>query len=381
MTNTTRAPMKVSNMAIEVTSERAVCSRCSTSYSRRKGYFPVSYAVLHKGIGYIPVCKDCIDSMYNTYLSQCAGVEDPAKAAVRQMCRKLDLYWSEKVYAVVEKKNTPRSMMTQYIAKINSLAYVGKCYDDTLSDEGTLWDFCKKPDDPEQEAQLPGSVDETHKGTERVVSEPQAEEDIDIPEDVVRFWGSGYTASMYKELEERKTYYMSKMQNNGNDIDIGAEALIKQICNLEVAISRDAAAGRAIDKNVSTLNTLLGSLNLKPAQKKNDDVEAEISSTPLGVWLYKFENKRPLPEVDEQLKDVNHLKKYIFTWMGHLCKMLGVKNGYTKLYEDEVRRLRVDKPEYDGEDDETVLIDAYSEDPSGDEHENIEQDGGERHDG
>jgi hypothetical protein len=318
--------------------------------------------------------------MYNTYLSQCAGVEDPAKAAVRQMCRKLDLYWSEKVYAVVEKKNTPRSMMTQYIAKINSLSYVGKCYDDTLSDEGTLWDFCKKPDDPELEVQLPSSADETHNSADRVVSEPQAEEDIDIPEDVVRFWGYGYTASMYKELEERKTYYMSKMQSNGNDIDIGAEALIKQICNLEVAISRDAAAGRAIDKNVSTLNTLLGSLNLKPAQKKNDDVEAEISSTPLGVWLYKFENKRPLPEVDEQLKDVNHLKKYIFTWMGHLCKMLGVKNGYTKLYEDEVRRLRVDKPEYDGEDDEAVLIDAYSEDLCN-EHESIEQDGGERHDG
>lgn len=340
-------------MAIEVSSDRAVCSRCSTAYSRRKGYFPVSYAVLHKGIGYIPVCKECIDSMYNSYLSQCSGLEDPAKAAVRQMCRKLDLYWSEKVYDIVSRKNTPRSMMTQYIAKINSVSYVGKSYDDTLSEEGALWSFCNVQEEQKQEEYVapqivPEEIDE------------ETEEDIDIPEEVVKFWGSGYTASMYQELEERRTYYMSKIQSNG-ELDIGAEALIRQICNLEVAISRDGAAGRAIDKNVSTLNTLLGSLNLKPAQRRNDDVEAEISSTPLGVWLYRYENKRPLPEIDDQLKDVNHLKKYIFTWMGHLCKMLGVKNGYTKLYEEEVDRLRVDKPEYDDEDDEDVIIDSYSD--------------------
>ena len=69
-------------MAIEVSSDKAVCTKCGTEYSRRKGYFPVSYALLHKGIGYIPVCKDCIDTMYNTYLSQCNNAED----AVRQVC-------------------------------------------------------------------------------------------------------------------------------------------------------------------------------------------------------------------------------------------------------------------------------------------------------
>ena len=102
-------------------------------------------------------------------------------------------------------------------------------------------------------------------------------------------------------------------------------------------------------------------MNIKPAQRKDDELEAELSSTPLGVWIYRFENKRPLPEIDDQLKDVNRLKKYIFTWMGHLCKMLGVKNGYTKLYDEEIDRLRVEKPEYDGDDDEALMSHAYSE--------------------
>lgn len=85
-----------------------------------------------------------------------------------------------------------------------------------------------------------------------------------------------------------------------------------------------------------------------------------MSSTPLGVWLWRYENKRPLPEIDESLKDVNHIKKYIFTWMGHLCKMVGVKNGYTKLYEEEIERLRVEMPEYDDDEEEDLLINAYS---------------------
>lgn len=127
-------------------------------------------------------------------------------------------------------------------------------------------------------------------------------------------------------------------------------------------INRDRVAGRPIDKSVNSLNTLLGSANLKPAQRKTDaDAENELMNTPLGVWLWRYENKRPLPEIDDDLKDINGIKKYVFTWMGHVSKMLGLKNTYTRLYEQEVERLRVEKPEYEDEDDETLLIDSYSE--------------------
>lgn len=334
-------------MAIEVNSERTICAKCGTAYGRRKGYFPVSYAVLHKGIGYIPVCKDCIDKMYNTYLAQC----NDAKSAVRQMCRKLDLFWSENVYEIVSRKNSPRSMMTQYIAKINSVTYAGKSYDDTLSAEGTLWSFGVRREDGDD------SVPEyTEPVSVRKSDIP--EEDIDIPDEVKAFWGSGYSPEMYQELEQRRQYLMSKFPGDV-ELDIGAEALIRQICALELDINRDRSAGRSVEKSVTALNALLGSANLKPVQKKQDDDEAGLTNTPLGVWLFRYENKRPLPEIDDDLKDVNGLKKYIFIWMGHLCKMLGLKNTYSQLYEEEVDRLRVEMPEYDGEDDESIMIHSF----------------------
>lgn len=330
-------------MELETKTEGVHCYRCGAVFPKRKGYLPVSYGALYKGVGYIPYCRTCIDAMYNNYLDICKD----EKTAARQVCRKLDLYWTEKVFDKAMAKSGLRSVMTQYISTLTGNTFLGKSYDDTLMEENSLWSF---PGGGMQNVFVP---------TAEAEDAEDEEEARKISNDVIAFWGTGYTPSMYLELEQRKKYYMSKLGNS--ELDIGTEILIRQICNLEVSIARDSVAGKPIDKSVNSLNTLLGSLNLKPAQKKEEEIDAGLDTTPMGVWLYRYENKRPLPEIDDNLKDTNHLKKYIFTWMGHLCKMMGIKNGYTKLYEEEVERLKVTKPEYDGDDEEALLSQSYSE--------------------
>ncbi len=325
-------------MPIEVNTDKAVCSRCGRAYGQYKGNFPVSYSFLYKGVGHLPICKSCVEVIYNDYLNRC----NDAKAAVRQVCRKLDLYWDAGAYETVSKKNSNRTIMLQYLQRINSVNYAGKSYDDTLNEENMLWDFDTVRADSDE-------IDSTS-----------------VASDVVAFWGSGYTPGMYAELEQRRAYWMSRFPD-GTELDIGTEAIIRQICSLELDINRDRAAGRSVEKSVTALNSLLGSANLKPVQKRQDDMDAALSSTPLGVWLYRYENKRPLPEIDDDLKDVNGLRRYVFTWMGHLCKMLGLKNAYSQMYEDEIAKLRVDKPEYDGEDDETFFAEVMMDEPPGTE--------------
>lgn len=330
-------------MAIEMSSDVAICSKCGKKYSRRKGFFPVSYAILHKGIGHIPVCKECIDTMYNTYLAQCNNAKD----AVRQLCRKLDLYWSESVYDLVQRKSTTRSMMTQYIAKINTVSYAGKSYDDTLSEEGTLWNFA--PEINEESVEV---ADVT----------PIEAVEIETPEEIIAFWGSGYSDEMYRELEQRRQYWMSKFPE-GIELDVGTEALIRQICSLELDINRDRIAGKSVDKSVNALNNLLGSANLKPAQQKADGDNAQ-ENTPFGVWIRRWETQRPVPDPDPELEDVDGIVRYISIWfLGHLCKMLGIKNTYCKLYEEEIAKMRVDRPEYEDEDDETMFNDIFGNAP------------------
>lgn len=320
-------------MALEAKTDNVYCFRCGKAFGKRRGNFHASYALMHRGVGFVPICKSCVEKLFEGYLAQC---NDP-KMAVRQMCRKLDLFWSEAVFDSIVNKNTTKTLMGAYLTRLTTNSYAGKSYDDTLSKEGTLWDF-------------ESNIGKKEKNTYVVEEEKEEVEEEPVDENVIAFWGSGYTSSMYRELEKRRSYWMSKFPE-GADLDIGTEAIIKQICALELDINRDRAAGRAVDKSINALNTLLGSANLKPTQKKQDDVEA-LADTPMGVWLYRFENERPLPDEYEDSK----ILKYVFTWMGHLCKMLGVKgNKYTKLYEDEVKKYTVDKPEYDGDDEDSFL--------------------------
>ena len=282
--------------------------------------------------------------MYLTYLTQSGD----QKSAVRQMCRKLDLYWNDGAYATVERVTTERSIMSRYLTKINNKLYVGKSYDDTLMEEGTMWSGLRneRPADNEPDVQV--SVPNDVPDEERVKLE-------DIPADVIEYWGTGYESipEMYQLLEQRRKYWIDNLPD-GVELDVSNEAVIRQVCSLELDINRDRAAGKNTEKSMSTLTSILNSSGLKPKQKKTEDIDASVQNTPMGVWLYRYENERPLPATPDELKDKYHTLRYIFVWMGHLLKMLGRKNKYSDIYDEEISRLRVERPEYDGDDDEVL---------------------------
>lgn len=334
---------KVPQDTMPVTNSKFFCSRCGTAFSRQKGYFPVSHSPMYRGTGYLPFCNDCLDTMFDEY-RQLLGSD---REAMRRMCMKLDLYWHDSIYDMVERTAGVNSKVRNYIGKTNIIRYIDKSFDDTIADEersGIRQTMSQ--DDGVQQGYLP---------------EEAEEEIIDIPEDVVLFWGPGYTPKMYLELEERKKYWISRFPT-GYNFDIGEEALIRQICNLEIDINHDRAAGKSIDKNVNTLNTLLGSANLKPTQKKDDGADAELDNMPFGVGIRKWENTRPIPEPDPELQDVDGIVRYITVWfLGHLCHMVGIKNTYCKLYEEEMERLRVTAPEFEDEDDEALFDHVFGE--------------------
>ena len=340
--------------AIEINAGSSICRKCGTAFSRLKGYFPVSYSYLYKGTGYLPYCRDCIDNMFADYYAVCHDY----KAATRQMCRKLDLYWNESLFDQVEKQSSTRSIMTCYITKINGLKQAGKSYDDTLKEEGTLWVWPDRFGMQATGVTIPEPI---------AAQESTEEEDQpDISDDVIAFWGPGYTPKMYHELQERYDFFVSGLPD-GVDLDVGTKALIRQIAAAEIDINKDRAAGRSVDKKQTALNTLLNNTLLKPAQK-NDESDAANDNTPFGVWIRKWENQRPIPEPDPELQDVDGIVRYIEVWFkGHLAKMLNIKNAYSRMYEEEIAKRSVDRPEYEDEDEESVFNDLFSYEEGGDD--------------
>lgn len=309
------------------------CCRCGTAYGRQKGYFPVSHSPMYRGSGYLPICSECIEELFEQYCSQLAD----NKEAMRRICMKLDLYWSESIYEMVEKTSGLHSYVRNYIGKTNLLRYIDKTFDDTLREE-VMQDTQQRSDQFSFAA-----VEQPNQDT------PQ------IAQELIDFWGAGYTPDFYAELERKYKDWTDGVPV----VDPSERSLYRQICLLESIISRDGALGKAIDKNVNALNTLLGSMNLKPTQKKNE-ADTELENMPLGVGIQKWEYERPLPETPEKQKDESGIIKNITTWyLGHACKMVGLRNSYCKMYEDAMEELRVKRPEYDEEDDDTVLNDIF----------------------
>lgn len=309
-----------------------VCYRCGVKHSRRRGFFTVSHSPTYRGVGYLPICNDCLDSMYNSYLSTFKD----GRAAMRRLCMKMDLYWSDKLYDSMEKTVGTGSRVRNYIGKTNLISYIDKTFDDTLKEEELSGIAFK------------GSYT-SNNGTEYK----------EIPGEYIKNWGDGYDIKMYEELEQHYKKYEDWM----GSIKPSEESIIRQLCLLEVLIRRDSAAGRPIDKSISSYNNLLGAANLKPVQMK--DLNEADENTPMGVWIYRFEKKRPIDEIDEDDplygKKLSTLK-YITTWIvGHICKMVGAKNSYNKTYEEELAKFRVDRPELAEEDDEEFLYDIFED--------------------
>lgn len=339
--------------AIDINVSSTMCRKCGKAYGRLKGNFPVNYGPLYKGNGYIPYCRSCIDQMYEDYYSESKS----ELFAVRQVCRKLDLYWNQSIFNSVMKRNSQRSMMTSYMAAINNVKYAGKCYDDTLREYGALWSFGISSTPPVQVEQAAPSAD-------------NEENDCEAPSDEIKnFWGPGYSDSMYWQLNERYKYWLDQYPEDV-ELTIGEEALLRQVCNLEISIAQSRSQNKSIEKEVNTLNSIIGSLNIRPDKKKA--VEGSLDeSTPFGVWIRRIEDTRPVAEPDPQFRDVDGIRKYITVWFfGHLCKMLKIKNSYSRLYEDEMAKLRVERPEYEGEDDDAIIEDIFARADS-DENEQV----------
>lgn len=328
---------KVSDARLELNENpaRFYCYTCGRSFSRRKGFFPVSHSPSFRAIGYLPFCNECVEEEYERLRHEFAGDD---RAAMKRVCMKMDLYWNDKIYDMVERTAGVTSRIRNYIAKTNLTRFIDKTYTDTIKEEALL---------QKNTAFAPAL---------EVEGEAEPEPEIQIEQEIIDFWGDGFAPDYYLALE--KQY---KSWTGGKEIeDPGARSLYKQICLLEVAIARDAAQGKSFEKNVNALNTLVGSLNLKPSQKKTD-TDAELEKMPLGVGIQKWEYYRPLPATPQEQKDKNGLIKNITTWfLGHACKMVGLKNSYCSMYEDAMSKLRVEHPEYDDEDDDLMLNDLFN---------------------
>lgn len=266
-TNTTRKPKRVSRRNTQVRkvvkqeeeTGLFICCTCGRQYDKYATNFPkVQSEIWAARDHYLPICKNCLDDLFEHYLDVYGGDD---KKAIRRVCMGFDIYYSEKILDACQNTKKSQSLIHSYLSKSNLIQYRGKheflTYDTTLDEER----------DERAEA-----IEEAMEGVDADKIKTR------ISPEAYKRWGTGaYEIEEYRILEDH--YHM--LHENNPNIDNNQEIFIKTLCQLNLMMtqairSRDYDAYAKINDQYSKTFTKAG---LKTVEEKDASNDATFGVT------------------------------------------------------------------------------------------------------
>ena len=265
----------------------------------------------------------------NHYYSHSVASSGNEEKAMDRMCQIFDWYYSDEIFAATRKISADRSRVCAYPAKANLPQYEAKDkhYIDTIKD---------------RECITLDTVDD--------IEEAKNSGELKVAKKTVAFFGLGYTPEQYRFLQDQYDDWTHRHECRTKS----QEEVFKNLCIAQLNIQIAQQTGGKVKDAMDSFQNLLGTANLKPCQT-NENALADQNT--FGTLIKKWENEKPISEPDPEWKDVDGIARYIHIYfLGHLCKMMGIKNSYSRMYDEEMEKYRVEKPEYEGDDE--ALFDA-----------------------
>lgn len=310
--------------------------------------------------GNIPMCTECIKQLYEYYFrfyedDNCRYAqyknERPEKLAIRKICSIFNIYYSDTVFDSAEtswyKKKMAGSqsatLIVQYLFVSRSRANKNKTFDDTLEEESAR----KMGDDSLTTIGKKVIVD----GDNKVVGSV-ADRVTGVDEKTRKFFGEGFSKGEYQFLQHQYDDWTSRHECQTK----AQEEIFKRIAFNQLEHYKAEKDGRDTKEIDKTFQSLLNSGNLQPKQTKASTLSSGKS---LGELIDVWEENRPVPEVDEALKDVDGIGLMIDVfYKGHTAKNLDVEKATSHLYDDYMKQYTVDKPEYETAESSEALFDS-----------------------
>jgi hypothetical protein len=305
--------------------QKFTCFYCSNEFVESNYY--KSFGKFFNNIGRIPYCKQCIEKFYQYYFDKYTneGCLNPEEKAVRRVCMAMDIYYTSvnfnSVMNKIKRDNVNISPMGQYMRTIGFTQYKDKSYDNTVSDD-----------------------DKKELATSLVDVSGISNSKID--EKTREFFGAGFIDDDYEFLQREYNDWTARHECKTK----AQEEVFKDICFNRLQNLKALRAGEDTKDITASFQKMLDSGKLQPKQNAGDTT---ADNQTFGTLIDKWENTRPLPEIDEELRDVDKIGFYIDTFFkGHTCKMLNIKNAFSNLYSSMMKKFTVNKPEYNLDEDD-----------------------------
>lgn len=308
------------------------CFYCRKEFAETNFY--KSNSIFYSNIGKLPYCKQCIEKFYQYFYEKYTneGCLAPEKKAIQRLCMIFDVYYKEDVYNFaiddIEKRGINISPMGAYMKMIQLSQYNRKkeTYENTISEA-------------EQERFAMSAIID-------------ASSNIVVDQKITDFWGKGFTDEDYTFLQREYDDWVTRHECQTK----AQEEVFKRICFKQLEILKATRLGEDTKNLDDTFQKLLDTAKLQPKQNSG---EAMSDAQTFGTLIDKWENTRPIPEIEPELKDVDKIGYLIHVfYTGHMAKVLNLKSSLTNIYDKYIKKYTVEKPEYNGESDNEVLFDT-----------------------
>lgn len=300
-----------------------LCPKCNKFKARSNFYQNKNY-----DSGFFPICKECLLQMATDKNKD--GTYKDNKEKAKNTLRIMDLPFIESVYDnaisdvtnAVNEKNRGTAWQ-QWMVMLSSLPnWKGKTWKDSEFKENSEYD-----DEYE--------VKENQKTIKRAKK---------------RF-GPGYSNEDYMFLENEYQDWITRYECETKTQEI----IFQRIAFKTWEIMKATRNGQPTKDLDASLQSLLSSGDLLPRQDKNNSASDSLT---FGQLIDKWENEQPIPEPTDDFKDVDRIGLLIDVFFkGHLAKMMGLKNAFSRTYENFMKKYTVNKPEYDEDTDSEILFD------------------------
>ena len=301
------------------------CPQCNDFITRNNFYKSndTSSGINHTG------CKKCLLKSATDYDKK-NGIYKDNKQKVKKTLMLMDLPFIEDVYDAaladvtnaVNEKNRGTAWQ-QYMVMIQSLPQY----------RGLHWE--------NSEFKVNSEYDDEY----------EVKENQKIIKKAKKRFGPGYSNEDYMFLENEYQDWVTRYECETKTQEI----IFQRIAFKTWEIMKATRNGQPTKDLDASLQSLLSSGDLLPRQDKNNSASDSLT---FGQLIDKWENEQPIPEPTDEFKDVDRIGLLIDVFFkGHLAKMMGLKNAFSRTYENFMKKYTVNKPEYDEDTDSEILFD------------------------
>lgn len=288
------------------TKKELYCRKCQETKSETLFYSALD-SYLDKS-GYMSVCKQCCNDIYNA----CLNSELDINKALLKTCKILNIAY---VQDAIESANIQMSNSE----KFDTEKYFG-VYKAKLANYFRMY-----PDSVTTFDSYPNNM-EFNNNSEIEISELEGE---DYARYLKNTWGAGLTIEDYSFLEEALSEWKRTHKCDTNSELI----LMQEICHLQLTVRKARETGGATEKLVKSLQELIKTANLSPAQANM--ANAARGTEAFGNWIKDIEQLEPAEWWDknrELFVDVDNITQY---WEDFIVRP--IKNFITRSRDFNVR--------------------------------------------